>query len=344
MTQRSDNPAPATTHRSGKTVPATTHRSDNPVPVMTHSLRLSPEQQEKIKELVKDCQTHDGISLSYPLDEAEGNVLHYQLTGSHGQLLAVLGVILPEEPETAETNEGETEPPVLECIAFTAPTHRRKGCFSRLLDAATEDFDETDFLFPVDERCPDTVAALEAIGAELDHREYRMEQLLTGCTEPALLKEQPVRLISTQEGQTRSAQAQGHTQLLATQEGQARLAPAQGEPNFNQAQGENTVLWTLLPAPLRPKDAAALCHAASIGSCLTTRVALDCVCLHQVEILPDWRVKGYGKILMELLLARLCEAGVRRVILQVSGDNAPALALYKKTGFRVTETLSYYLY
>ena len=32
------------------------------------------------------------------------------------------------------------------------------------------------------------------------------------------------------------------------------------------------------------------------------------------------------------------------VSLQVSGENEPALALYKKTGFRITETLSFYLY
>mgnify|MGYP005804173691 FL=1 len=32
------------------------------------------------------------------------------------------------------------------------------------------------------------------------------------------------------------------------------------------------------------------------------------------------------------------------VLLQVSGDNAVALRLYEKTGFRITETLSYYLY
>ena len=30
--------------------------------------------------------------------------------------------------------------------------------------------------------------------------------------------------------------------------------------------------------------------------------------------------------------------------LQVSSQNVPALELYKKTGFRITETLSYYLY
>ena len=34
----------------------------------------------------------------------------------------------------------------------------------------------------------------------------------------------------------------------------------------------------------------------------------------------------------------------RPVLLQVAGNNTPALALYKKTGFRITETLCCYLY
>jgi len=36
--------------------------------------------------------------------------------------------------------------------------------------------------------------------------------------------------------------------------------------------------------------------------------------------------------------------GIRRICLQVSGANEPALHLYRKTGFRITEALSYYLY
>ncbi|WP_243134402.1 GNAT family N-acetyltransferase [Enterocloster asparagiformis] len=36
--------------------------------------------------------------------------------------------------------------------------------------------------------------------------------------------------------------------------------------------------------------------------------------------------------------------GISTLTLQVSGDNLPALRLYKKTGFHITETLSYYLY
>ena len=51
-----------------------------------------------------------------------------------------------------------------------------------------------------------------------------------------------------------------------------------------------------------------------------------------------------GTAFLGLLLPALAEEGFSRIILQVSGSNAPALALYKKIGFRVMETLLYYLY
>ena len=51
----------------------------------------------------------------------------------------------------------------------------------------------------------------------------------------------------------------------------------------------------------------------------------------------------YKRQVRELL--RLApDMGLSAITLQVSGDNTPAVNLYKKTGFHITETLSYYLY
>lgn len=99
--------------------------------------------------------------------------------------------------------------------------------------------------------------------------------------------------------------------------------------------GEDT-LWQLTHSPAP--------DAPPMGACRTFLVSEGCVCLHQVEILPQLRGKGCGTAMLRLLLPRLSRQGIRRVILQVTDHNAPAMALYKKTGFRITETLSYYLY
>ena len=60
--------------------------------------------------------------------------------------------------------------------------------------------------------------------------------------------------------------------------------------------------------------------------------------------LYGFEIKGLGK---EFLLQVLCDLAARNPLplrLQVSGENIPALSLYKKTGFQITETLSGYLY
>ena len=66
--------------------------------------------------------------------------------------------------------------------------------------------------------------------------------------------------------------------------------------------------------------------------------------LYGFEIQENLRGHGYGK---QMLLQVLFDLAVKKsmpVRLQVSGDNIPAMELYKKTGFRITETLSCYLY
>lgn len=105
-----------------------------------------------------------------------------------------------------------------------------------------------------------------------------------------------------------------------------------------------------------PDDSETLCwsfHTGSseisssdcpAGSFLTTKSGNGCVCLHQVEIPPNFRGQGLGTAMIRLFLDTAAQKNISRVILQVSADNKAALALYKKTGFRITETLSFYLY
>lgn len=66
------------------------------------------------------------------------------------------------------------------------------------------------------------------------------------------------------------------------------------------------------------------------------------------EIVEPLRNKGLGSSCLSLFL-NLIESlpqtkKVKKLILQVSSLNAAALSLYKKAGFRITQTLSYYIY
>lgn len=78
------------------------------------------------------------------------------------------------------------------------------------------------------------------------------------------------------------------------------------------------------------------------GTASAEPVSQTTVCLHHVEILPNFRNQGCGTAFLHLLLPELIKHGFQKAILQVAGDNTPALALYKKTGFSITKTLSYY--
>lgn len=79
-----------------------------------------------------------------------------------------------------------------------------------------------------------------------------------------------------------------------------------------------------------------------IGSCSVSPMGSG-VYLYGLEILPSFRGKGFGNAFF-LQVLKYLKKNTASVTLQVNGTNAAALHLYEKTGFRITETLSYYLY
>ena len=56
--------------------------------------------------------------------------------------------------------------------------------------------------------------------------------------------------------------------------------------------------------------------------------------IYDVVTAPDQRQQGFGTLLLHHLLRWSCEQGACRAYLQVMLNNAPALALYAKLGFR----------
>lgn len=273
---------------------------------------LTEEQIHKIKLLTDTCYAHDNIRLTYPWAESGDCCRHYLSYGEDGGLTAALAILALDD---------ET----MECSAFTHPDCRRQGYFTRLFEAAMERFEAYDILFGVPESCHAAVMALSALGAELESREHQMELVLPQTVLPSI----------TDSGLHTNAQSRSESDSKNHSKTRGGLTLISQDSPIQCDSTENTpstTTWALIQ------------DETTIGHCLTTPVSDACVCLHRLEIAESLRRKGYGSSFLSLLLPRIAASGIRKIILQVSGDNEAAIALYKKTGFRITETLSYYCY
>jgi ribosomal protein S18 acetylase RimI-like enzyme len=62
--------------------------------------------------------------------------------------------------------------------------------------------------------------------------------------------------------------------------------------------------------------------------------------LTYIGVAPDQRGRGLGKDLLNVFIESSRVAGYRSVVLSVEKENESAIALYKKTGFKITKTFS----
>lgn len=245
---------------------------------------LTEKQREEIRALERRCKDAYPLKISFPLEEEASFYLLYDQ-----ELVCALALILPE-PDSSES--------AAECVAFTLPSKQRRGYFTALFEAAEKELGDTALLFLTDHSNDGAAKALEALCAEFDYSEYRMDLNLKS------------------------------TQRIGSSTDRSRL--------FSQAeQVENSLTFTfsLNDEPLQ----------ASIGSCLAECFG-ETACLYGFELAPAHRGTGLGKEAFLFSVSHLQSMGITSAFLQVSGENKIAVHLYEKTGFRITETLSYYLY
>jgi ribosomal protein S18 acetylase RimI-like enzyme len=59
--------------------------------------------------------------------------------------------------------------------------------------------------------------------------------------------------------------------------------------------------------------------------------------IHDFYIVPGQRRKGFGTTMIDRLLSRLGELGVKRVDLHVTLGNSPALEFWQEQGFKIIQ-------
>lgn len=294
-----------------------------------------PDEQQLLdmERLAALCRRRDQIQISCPADPDEG-AWHFLM---YRKAEAAAMDPLPEETAPLLLGVCSVVPcgeDTAECIAFTHPDARRQGVFSALLERALEQFGDRDILFPVSNCCPDACAVIDALGAEPDSEEFGMELDLEKWAAPAAKT-------AAQEPCAADALSVPETFIRGI-----RLVQVPGSE-------DGLTQWRLYQTPAPYKALSAYDKATTpcgpsqdilLGSCQTSALEGGSVCLHHVEVPDGLRRKGYGTLLLKLLSDSLQQNGVRRILLHVSGDNPAAIALYRKQGFRITETLSFYLY
>lgn len=253
--------------------------------------RLTVQQEKEIGHLIDECRALHPLRISFPFEDGSLFFLAYEECGaSIPVLVCALALIMPETDDSDETAE---------CLAFTHPSFRKRGYFSAVFDEAGTEFEEISLLIPVDGQDPAVVPVLEALGAEYDSCEYRMELSLTRpCPN--------------------GAPGASKRQLVCR--------------SINATDSSVVYSFSLAAEASRP---IAVCRTASFGSN---------VCLYSFLVEEGYRGRGLGEEALLSVIEILRSRGDAVLFLHVSGDNDAAVSLYKKTGFRITETLSYYLY
>ena len=313
-----------------------------------HTPSLSQEQTKDIHAITGLCRQTDGTVLSCPED---GD--HFWLLYGDGNRMDAFFA--------AYQMDGSS----WECSAFTRPDCRNQGHFHALLEQVCRDSQEEgepDLCFVTDNRCPDTLKTLRHLDAEFLYDEYMMEADLSQARGGLRLQDldslcsvtaEPI----TEDGEMSLAMwiSSGlDSSLGGSSESDSSLGISSG---LNSSLGISTGLNSSLgisanqvssdrtsPAPAKPCPAP---HpdrdSLPAGAC---RIAVHGTgaYLYGLEILPQHRQKGLGTWFLYHIMSMLAGQGCQCLRLQVSGTNAPALGLYRKTGFRITETLSYFLY
>ena len=291
--------------------------------------RLLPVHKEKILVLEELCRAKDG-TISSVNNSTEYNCRRdipvFFLAFEETTLVGILSVFLPEE-STAELN------------ALVHPAYRRQGIFTGLLQRAKSALSAIGteaFIFVCEPSSIDATAAMLALKAEKRSSEYQM-----------LLEHTDSAIDSSNLSNALRSQPRSNTfgKLL---EATPDDLPLIGRMNalFFETSEEMGELFAedsyYTPGIIVYK------YVIPGKDKKTVPIGTVCFCeethsgnIFGLGILPEYRGLGYGKDLLNALLARIPTD--KKIYLQVSSRNAAAFQLYQKAGFKIIAQQDFWL-
>lgn len=273
-------------------------------------IRLPSKKAEEAKKLYKLCSEADHLASDLFLDpglETEEMMPHFWEARENDRMISFLTLF----------SSGKEE---VEVTAFTDPAFRKQGYFHSILSQVMKRCREHGYsriLYAVEtksvrgietvQHLPDTVYAFS---------EYRM-QLLDKPT------------FHTKEG----------TSFIPVTNIVFPRYAALLAKLFGEGDERKSYLAKVLSDPRRHGWMACV-GDEPIGVCHLNDEGSKC-CVYGFELLPYWRGKGYGRLLLEYVTAQAIEWR-KQVVLDVESDNIVALTLYRSMGFSEVYEIAYY--
>ncbi|WP_245719817.1 GNAT family N-acetyltransferase [Paenibacillus tianmuensis] len=280
---------------------------------------LSEQALRDIRALADLCNTEDGITLKLNWDMLSARpagVTNDFLMYEGEELIGFLGIY----------SFGSTE---AEISGMVHPHHRRKGVFTRLADAATEECRRRGIpklIFICQERSASGKAFLHAWGAVYSFSEHWMEMRVPDGQPP-------------QVPDTRQAEA---LELRLATADDIELLTELNRQGFDMTYEDARVFVETTVADEKEKTYVAELGGKPIGK-LTVRVDEGVAFIFQFCVLTEYRGRGCGREILARTMERVYrEDGTVRFELEVAADNPRALGLYESCGFRALNANDYY--
>ena len=208
-----------------------------------------------------------------------------------------------------------------EVVGMVHPDHRRKGIFSSMLAAATEECRQRDVqkIILVCEHFSRTgLAFIHAIKAQLEYSEHEMV-LGTFRERRKFHKGLHIREANKND-------LDAIVTILATDSGNEESIGQWVTKLFDE-QTSRFYLATLDEKPL---------------GCLRLDFMSDQIGMYAFEVRLGYRGLGYGRQMLEETIRTIRSESQKRIMLDVETDNSNAIGLYLSCGFEIKTTYDYY--
>lgn len=276
-------------------------------------LSLDEKAMKEVLKLEKDCNEYDQLKGSVFLDTSlnfNQSIPSIFLLYEHQTLISMLSMFIPSHIE-------------VEISAITRPDYRHNGYFKALLSQAIEQLrthNIPEILFVCERPSISGKQVLDALKAGLEHSEYYM----------SLVRANQANIV-----RNRLSLFKPNLRDLETI---TELSIKIFEDDYEDSR---SIIENCLNSETREQFLATL-DDKTIGLVSVNHLDVEEASIFGLGILPEFRGKGYGKVLLSLILENLWSQGMTQITLEVDSENDRALRLYQAMGFRIELAYDYY--